>query len=416
MLRRGYEKCIPNHAVKKHPGRQPKKNGKSKGQTVQAMTTTYRLAPSVAPKQKQARRASKATTKSLQMSPCAAKFALAIVDPLNPATRGVCIPIDGTPSHKVAGFARFDVTIGTGGYAAVFLCPSIANDCYSAIYTNGSYTGTSSTNLQPWATYGTIGSSAATFNTGWQMAYLNSPYTSQNFLINAASGLQNISSGKIVAAGLRAQYVGTVLNESGMFTCYHEPTHGSLSGISAAGLYSYAEASVEAITRTPCMLTVYPTSDAETQYPEQSYDGGANTANLTCLFPMCASNSFWASALNGANGGNPVNNNPNYTSYIGCPVGVLSLTGVPGQVIHMEYIAHFEYSGFCAAASLTSNSSDPVAVKRIITAGLQLPSLKLAQPSVGAWPLMHSIMVGLWKVVKPVAVTAVERGLVALLL
>lgn len=351
----------------------------------------------------------------LKLSKCAIKYALALSDPFNPAARGVCVPVEGAPSHKTHGFIRFDVTIGTGGFGAVLLAPCLANDLPSVFFTTSTFGGGPGTPLQPWATAGTFGTSNATLNAGWAFANHNGPYSAitltQNNLQSAGTGM---TYGKMVAAGLRTQYVGTTLNESGLYTCYHEGSHASLSGASANNLQSFADADITAVTRTPCSLSIFAVNPLELVYGKAV--GRANNGHLVeQLYPFSLEDSHWSDAFNGQAGKSPVIG-PGSVYAAGVPVGATTFTGVPGQVIHCEMIFHMEYSGVAAAANLTDNEPDMEGVAMVQQAALNIPAQKFARPKDSPWQIMHSCLKKVASAALPYVVPAAEAALTALLL
>lgn len=350
----------------------------------------------------------------LKLSKCAMRYALALSDPFNPAARGVCVPVEGVPSHKVHAFVRLDIVIGTNGHGAILLSPSVANDMPSIFYTGASYTGGPAVPLQPWATAGTFGSADATLNSGWLTARHNGPYNAltltQNSTVFNASGA---TSGKIVCAGLRTQYVGTTLNESGLYTCYHDGTHSSLSGATSNNLQSFAQADVSAITRKPCMLNAFAINPLELVYPKVANRG--NNAHL-CeqLYPYALEDAFWSDSFNGSAGKTPVTNGGLY--FVGVPVAAITFTGVPGQIIHCEAIFHLEYAGIAAGPNVTDNEPDPDGVAMVQQAALNVPSVKFSRPRDSPWQIMYSCLKKVASAALPYAVPAAEAALTALLL
>jgi len=375
------------------------------------------LAPSVA---KRVVKKSPPSKSVLSLPKCTLKYALALSDPFSPSARGACIPIGGSPSQKIHSFIRFDVVIGTTGTAIVYVMPSLANDMPSIIYTTSTYGGT----LPIYTTSGTIGASGvnSALNTGLTYGFHNGPYTANQTIGETASGL-GTTNGRIVSVGLRAQYTGTTLNESGLYYCYHDPGHSSLAGISYFQIGAFGDANVEGISRKPCMLTVHGVNDSELNFSSQASPEAAiaNTIGATqaqTLYPYSNGDYIFANSYTGA----PVNVGayvPVSLGTVGAPVGVpiavIGITGVAGQSVHLEYIQHMEFQGLAAASALTSTESDPPGAAMVRTAALALPASKLAQPDKSSWDLMYAGLGALWNAAKPYVVPAIEAGVIALL-
>jgi len=143
----------------------------------------------------------------------------------------------------------------------IFVIPTPVRDAYSLIVGNGSaFSPTTATPLNPWATYGNAAGVSATFNAGWSGLASNSPYACNN-------AYEGTGSFKLVSAGLRLQYTGTVMNQSGLIVCYHSPEHANLSGLNYNELQAFDEVDIRAVDREPCLLSCFPVKTAELQFP-----------------------------------------------------------------------------------------------------------------------------------------------------
>jgi len=368
------------------------------------------LAPSVAVRKRNGQPGNGA----VKLSKCATRFALAVADPFNVAARGACIPVNPIPSYKVHSFSRFDLVIGTGGYGVILFSPSVTSNLPSFIYTTSTYAGTASALYNPWATYGTLGTTNGTLNTGWSFGWLNNPYTSQQVTVEVGGAVNTSSAtlGKMVSFGARVQYIGTTMNESGMYTCYHDLEHASVSGYSLSNVQGSAEADVAAITRRPCMISMFPVNDLEMAYPTPLVPFSSN-AVVDMTYPYSGSNPYWSNTANSVNGGLPVVD----TLYnMGAPTALIVASGVPGSVVHVECIAHIEYSGGLAATGSTLTEDDPVGAAHVRSAASRLVGAKLANPKASTWSLMYQGLKIAAKAAVPYIVPAAEGALAALLL
>lgn len=355
---------------------------------------------------------------TVKLSHCAAKYALAVTDPLNPATRGACVPYGSAPSMKTTAFTRFDLTIGTGGLAFMYICPCLANDLPSVYYTTSTYTGTTSTSNQIWATAGN-GTTAATFTTGWTSISHNGPFTAQQLTNTSTDDYTPYVQGRIVAAGARAQYTGTTLNESGLFYGYHDPAHSSLSGISAATMGSFGDTNIKGVNRRPNTLAVFGVAEKEMTFYISDVTGTAGV--VEDLYPFANGNYVWESTYN--NYGTTITPfitaaslPAGYYTIAGVPVGVVAITGVAGQTVHVEYSSHLEFVGLGAASMLTPVHADVEGTQVVRTAALQLPAMQIAQPTKSSWELMYSALSSVLEAAKPMAIPLLERAVTALFL
>jgi len=302
------------------------------------------------------------------------------------------------------------------------LTPSLANDTTTLVYTTGAYAGTSSTPLVPYSAGGTVGSVAATYATGWAGANHNGPYTSTNLCQNNYSTLStsNVVQGRIVSAGARIQYTGETLYESGVYSCFHEPTHACVSGFTPQGLYNYADVDVRAVTREPCMTTVFAISQEEQEffrYDNSLIGGGTSQPNslVAAAYPFCQGSATWnANPNNSTTSFMPVGG-AGSNFFIGAPVAVIVVTGTPGRALHLEYIQHMEYTGNIAGPMLTPVTADIEGAEKVISAALTVPAAKLANPKASTWSHMFNALKAAARVAAPILVPAAEAAVAVLL-
>jgi hypothetical protein len=354
----------------------------------------------------------------VKLSHCAAKYAMAVTDPLNPACRGACIPYGSAPSMKSHAYIRFDLAIGTGGVAIVYLCPSLANDAPSLYYTGPTFAGTNFTSNTPFATAGSA-TTLATLNTGWAPLYHNGPFTSSQLTVTGTDDVSASAVGRMVSAGLRSQYTGTTLNESGLHWAYHDPSHSSLSGITVSSVGAFGDANIIGVTRRPFTLPVFGVNEKEmTFYISES---GGNGGVVEQLYPYANANSNWSSTYGGTTILTPFIelssiSSSTFFNCLGAPVGIYAVTGVPGQTLHIEFQVLMEYTGTAAASMLTPTHADIEGTQMVRTAALQVPTLKISQPTKSPWELMYSALSEVAKAAKPMVIPLLERAVTALLL
>lgn len=363
-------------------------------------------------------RSQKSSNTQLSLSKCALKYALAVSDPLSIQARGSCVPIGTAPTMKTHAYVRFDLTIGTGGYGMALFTPSLANDMASVFYTDNTYPGGAGGRASPFATAGSS-ATPATYNIGWTSAKHNGPFAA-NQLVNVDASA-SLLQGRIVAAGARVQYTGTTLNESGLYYCYHDPSHSSVAGLTQSEIGGYGDTNVEAITRAPCTLNMFAVDESEQVFNTVSVGGiSSSTTATAALYPYSGGVNTWLtdSTTNAVvtpylpvPGGSVAN-----YLFGGVPIGVIMVSGVAGSTVHIEYQLHFEYVGIPAASMLTPVTPDIEGSAIVRTAALALPQRKLANPMGDGWSLFYGAMAEVYKAAKPVLVPAVQTALMAMVL
>lgn len=364
----------------------------------------------------------KMSSTAVSLSKCALKYALALADPFHPSARGACIPIGAAATHKAQAILRFDIPFGTNGVAAILISPSLANDLPSVFYTTSAFTGTSATPLLPFSSGGTTGAggTASTLATGWTTASFPVPYTALQLLGPSHSlTSSNAVAGRIVSLGVRSQYTGTLMNESGVYYCYHDTSHSSLSGVTSNQIGAFADADVTGVTRKPCQLVVHSVSEAEMNFSNASQNPNDIVGVTEILYPYSNCDFKWSTVLSGATTFNATVSGSSLGTWVpacGTPIGVITATGVAGQTLHMELTINAEYTGLGASSSLTDSQCDPVAADRIKTAALKLPRMKLDAPeSATPWGLMKTALSNVWNDNKAYIVPATINAVAAML-
>jgi len=332
------------------------------------------------------------------LSACAMKYALAISEPFHPNARGACLPkFPSPPSQKVTGFARFTATIGTTGFGFVSMGPCLANDGYVAFYTT--------------PTFGQNGifplSGPNSFSTGVSaVSMTNLPYTTAQLTTGEFSSLSSTLianreavQGRVVSFGVRITYVGTTLNESGVYYVWSSPVHENAVGVAQGGasiLGALADCEVCGTTRKPCESVLYPVSASEAEY------GGQNSisSGVTPVYPYCNGSFTFNSDLTAQAAG----------MQIGAQPLVIAMTGVAGSTYMVELIQHCEFTGTAIASSATPSDADQVGFERVTAAAERIPQLKMAEPGKSMREYMFSALKDVAMALKPVAISALKSG------
>jgi hypothetical protein len=342
------------------------------------------------------------------LSKCALKYALAIANPFNQAARGACIPTVPAPeSFKTSGFIRGTCFIGTAGVGFVLVAPCLANNMPSLFVTNAAYTGTSTLIIS--ATNTLVPGIAPLSVTG-------TPFLANNF-VGVNDGQPNVV-GRIVSAGLSLQYVGTLMNTSGVVYALRDPAHnnvsltgtGGITGASAQSLGSRNEASVCPFTSEKCTVVDFSADMDETGYPFPNQGVGFPRSATHSIYPYCNSNDSYG-LLSGLAFGQ-------YSAAgfnVGAPTSLILFTGVPGSAVQFEYMQHAEYVGPGAASLVTSTESDLPGLSKVLGAAETIVERANAQPKATRWGLMRESLIEIARAAAPVALPMMESAVMALL-
>lgn len=361
------------------------------------------------------------------MSKCAIKYALAVSDPLNPAARAACVPYGSSESQKVHAIIRLDTQVGSNGVGAVLISPCTANDLPSVYYTTNAFAGFVADPLTPWLLSGS-NVTPSVLATGWATAAHNGPYTATQLCQMGNTGLVPQISSRMVAMGARIQYTGTTLNESGMYTCYHDMSHSSVSGKTISQLQANANTLVEGTTRDPCTVRVYGVEEDEMNFvPIVAYSsataGDTSLPQVKNLYPFSPSNQ-WQEKQNAAVADidNVHITVPGTTAgaqgfrCAGAPIAAVTFTGVAGQTYHLEVVVHMEFLGQTPSAFYTPVTADPVATQMVRTAAAQLPARMQVRHKANGWDIMYEALKEGYSIAKPVLVPALQGALAAMVL
>jgi hypothetical protein len=331
----------------KQRGSPSTKNGKNKKSKAKRMVASV------------GRGVARAAVDGLMMSPCAAKYALAIANPWAPAAAGACVPSKpARPSQKVTAFARFDVVAPAGQVGYAVFMPTLANNLTFCRYTDGAARPVPNT-LQVDA--GIAGLSSV------QLA--NLPYTSADLIDNGSAGDIPDVAGRIVSFGVTAQYIGTELNRGGMTYCFVDPAHENLANRTVAEILARAEAEVNVpgSNRNKCCMQISAISATELQYPDIAGAASNVTANIMACFPFSGANEL--SAATPTLGASPL-------------VFIFTNPTSGTTTYHIEVVVHAEYVGILTEGKTTQNSIDETGLSRVMAAADRAQSKKVSKPGV----------------------------------
>lgn len=294
---------------------------------------------------------------ALKISDCAAKYAVAIVDPWDRFASGACVPAPPSrPSYKVRGFTRGILNLsGTSGVGFIALSPALCNDFAQIWYTDSNFTGTAITATMT-ATPGV--NPAGIANLPFSRAQLTTLDANNNAAVQ----------GRIVSAGIAIKYIGTELNRGGRIICYSDPGHGSINGATSASLGSKLEAefSTPGPQRSKCWIVANAIDSTELSYADSDTSDPGAEATIKLVYPFSQ--------------GEPLSNTAGDLNY-GQPIMGAVITGVKGDAYEFEVILHVEYIGAAAQSQLTPNMSDPDGLALVQTAIGRSREERVANPT-----------------------------------
>lgn len=297
---------------------------------------------------------------ALMMTPCAAKYALAIANPWHPSAAGACVPSKpARPSQKVTAFARFDVTAPPGQPGYAVFAPCLASNSTFCRYTNGDVRVAPSQLIVDNATVGVS-----------SVAMTNLPYTLAQLNDNGNAGAVPDVSGRMISFGVTAQYIGTELNRGGLTYCFTDPAHENLAGQLISDILARAETEISTpmSNRDKCSMQISAISAAELEYPDLPEANNNITANILAAYPFSGGNEISSTTVNlGAAPLVFIFTNP-------------STTGT--QTFHIEVCVHAEYVGRLCEGKTTPNSIDEAGLARVMSASDRAQGKKNSRPHV----------------------------------
>jgi len=162
--------------------------------------------------------------RSASVSKCSVDYFKSLINPFDARNAGACVPRFPTlTSRKGRYFARGVGACGTTGFGFVSFHPEMmANDAsdYAVACSVDTYAGD------------TIDADGGSGTTRFR---LNSPYSLSDF----SSNLVQV---RIVSAGIKVRYTGTLLNQSGRAIAIEEPDHRTLQGLNIGNVQAFDRA------------------------------------------------------------------------------------------------------------------------------------------------------------------------------
>lgn len=323
-------------------------------------------------------------------SECAAKYAIACADPMNPAAIGACVPTGNSrPSFKTRTILRGSITIGSGGTGFLLYCPCLANDGILAVYTKPGYAG----NNDPLDifTVDPVTGAISGFEPGVDvLVNTTGPYnTSALYTANAEQGASPAATGRIVSAGVSLQYAGSVMDMGGTMTSLSRSTHqtvllnggGTIPTLSPSYVQRFAEARMARVSDQKVWIVDSARLDGEENYSStmNQQDGAETLDKGNVLYPF--SQGTWVSqALTGSS----------IFASTGTPANAFIVTGAKsGAVFNFEIVQHMEFQGIAAQYALSPSHQDPVGFGKVREAASAVPALAVEYPQASAPSLMR---------------------------
>jgi len=329
------------------------------------------------------RQKSKTSSSPLQLTECAAKYAIAIADPWNPGAVGACVPYPpARPSRKVTAFTRGIVSIGTAGFGFIAVSPSLINNFASIWHSESSFVGT------------TINATMASTIGVTPVIQANLPYSRDDLTTENSTFFTTSVQGRVVSCSISLKYIGTELNRGGRLICYSSPDHQSINGLTASQLGARLEAefSTPGSSREKCWVTSFGISDEEFGFCSASPADSATSSVILRSYPFSL--------------GEPLTSNSLDANYGATPLGAI-ITGVPGNQFEFEVVEHVEYIGTLAQASLSESSADADGLALVQTAAAQAIRNKPSKPNK---PFKKVLKEELIKVGKEAGKAALQKG------
>lgn len=289
------------------------------------------------------------------LSECAAKYALAAVEPFNPLARGACVPLPpSVGSQKIMLFARFAVTIPAGAnYGAIWFSPTLAKDTACAYYTSGD----ASTYYDGSA--GWLKADNSDYFT--QVNFSNCPYTSADLTADNPDVC-----GRIVSMGASITCTTPPLYLGGTLVTYSSPTHENVSTIYGYDtLLGQATAVQQNMDRQLHWIACAGIEDKESVYSNDA------ESQIDKLFPFS----------NNAALDIPIGDSE--TDFNGAPIMCIALhvpTSSSDQTFNIQVVEHVEYSGKRTASLQTPTHVDIVGTAQVRTALSQIHEIRAQNP------------------------------------
>jgi len=308
------------------------------------------------------------------LSPCAAKYALAIARPFAPGAAGACIPVFPSPdSQKVSCIQRaVTLVVGTAGVGGAFLAPSASNNHANVAVTTAQYSGTNLSIPSP----GLPGE--------WITGFPSSLPYNGNELGPSDYGPAGVRS-RIVSFGVRVTYTGTQLDMGGQIAGFFDPSHNGVS---------------QGVTWTLANMTTQPYVSYETVDRRMNFQ--IQTASVDAIevaFEPGARQ--YSTNMTGSD-----HDNSGYSGVRNDAIGVIMVVGKPGTTFNLEIVTHVEYVGAPCSAALTPTHTDARGFEIVQQAAGQL-ARSTASNRTDNWTVMRRLITGALRDLAPVAINAI---------
>jgi len=313
------------------------------------------------------------------MSMCAAKYAIACVNPWSPSAQGACVPsAPARPSHKVTAYVRGTATIGQNGVGFVAVAPALSNDSGTVWYTTGDFLGNSITAVIPGAT-------------GVIPAAHNGVYSASQLDSEDAEGLVD-ATGRMVSVGLSLQYTGTELDLGGSLSCFTDPDHQSINTFTSTDFDSRIQTdySVASSSRTKCWLLAHGQTPHELDYTESANDESPAITSIRRIYPF--------------SDGKPLGFDNADELRTGAVIMGSLITGTPLSTYRFEVVYHMEFIGRVTQTNQTPGFADVDGLGLCQSALGNLPAAKVASPRKSMSVLMKQELVRAARLLGPAAV------------
>jgi hypothetical protein len=299
----------------------------------------------------------------VRLPACALKLAVAIADPFHPSVAGVCLPtLPAIASFKNTTYVRGTCAIGTNGIGFVAVTPCLAWNTPTAYYTDATFTGLNAALL----------TDNNTLVTGVNRASSNSPFACNVYYAGSDTKLAD-ARGRIVSVGLSTQYVGTLMNTSGLRYMYRSPLH-------QAANYDLATNTAATPTTLSTMRDCVIVANDGARTFSADFPVGVGETDYSLLAPYTtagvAASSYTQSVYPYSQGSsqmiNPASTNFFYDNVnavnVGVPTMLHMFTGVAGSSVYFEIVQHFEVVGVVASMAYTPSDGAPEAMQQVLNA------------------------------------------------
>lgn len=231
------------------------------------------------------------------LSHCAQKYALAISDPWSPLAQGACIPRHPSrPSQKITVFTRFQLSIGgssaSGTYGAIYVCPSLANDAPTLFYLD---------NTAELAALPSTSADIQKLLPFMKQVLPNSPYPTSAFQQTLGGGSGAAVQGRIVSSGLSVQYMGSSLNQGGVYTMYCNPNHDNMLTYAPTSYSGYDETLIDRIGDKKQWMVTSGIDDSELTYSLFANNTAGTDYLTSCVYPFSNSQTIATEGTVGTN-------------------------------------------------------------------------------------------------------------------